>query len=58
MACGGASGVADLARAATDDGCAAVAAGSLFVYRAKDQGVLINYPTAAQIAAEFEAETG
>lgn len=57
VACGGASNVADLTRAVTDSGCAAVAAGSLFVYRAKGQGVLINYPTAAQIATGFETET-
>lgn len=57
VSCGGASNVADLARAVTDAGCAAVAAGSLFVYRAKGQGVLINYPTTAKIDAAFEAAT-
>lgn len=56
VACGGAADVADLARAVTESGCAAVAAGSLFVYRAKGQGVLINYPTANQIAASFEID--
>lgn len=56
VACGGAQDAADLARAVTGTGCAAVAAGSLFVYRSKGQGVLINYPTSAQMAAGFETK--
>lgn len=53
VASGGARDLDDLARAVAETGCAAVAAGSLFVYRAKGQGVLINYPTSAQLAAGF-----
>lgn len=53
VASGGARDVADLARAVQDSDCAAVAAGSLFVYRAKGQGVLINYPSREQLAAGF-----
>lgn len=50
---GGARDVADLARAVRETRCAAVAAGSLFVYRAKGQGVLINYPSRDQLTASF-----
>ena len=54
VASGGARDVADLAKAVRKTNCAAVAAGSLFVYRAKGQGVLINYPSRDQLAAEFD----
>lgn len=56
VACGGARDLHDLARAVTDASCAAVAAGSLFVYRAKGQGVLINYPAPSQLANAFAKE--
>ncbi|WP_165759899.1 HisA/HisF-related TIM barrel protein [Falsiruegeria litorea] len=52
VACGGA-GAPEHFRAATDAGCAAVAAGSMFIYRAKGQGVLINYPSKVQLDAYF-----
>lgn len=54
IACGGARDVPDLVRAITKANCAAVAAGSLFVYRAKGQGVLINYPSPTQLADGFK----
>lgn len=54
VACGGARDVADLAMAVMGTNCAAVAAGSLFVYRAQGQGVLINYPSRDQLAAGFD----
>ncbi|MDP2738108.1 MAG: HisA/HisF-related TIM barrel protein [Pseudorhodobacter sp.] len=54
VACGGARDVPDLARAVNEAKCAAVAAGSLFVFRAKGQGVLINYPSPTLLAEAFE----
>lgn len=51
VACGGAHDIADLVSAVADAQCAAVAAGSLFVFRAKGQGVLINYPSSTQLSA-------
>lgn len=57
VAAGGACDVADLARAVNQSNCAAVAAGSLFVYRAKGQGVLINYPTRGQLDDGFGSTT-
>lgn len=43
IACGGASGIDDLA-AAVKEGASAVAAGSLFVFMGPHRAVLINYP--------------
>lgn len=53
VACGGARGLEDFRRAIVEGGCAAVAAGSLFVYQAKDRGVLINYPTQDRLQREL-----
>jgi cyclase len=53
VACGGAACVDDFRRAIVEAGCAAVAAGSLFVYQAKDRGVLINYPTPEKLHTEL-----
>jgi cyclase len=53
VACGGASGPADFARAVTEAGCAAVAAGSLFVYQSRGKGVLINYPEPDRLMSHF-----
>ncbi|HMO76130.1 MAG TPA: HisA/HisF-related TIM barrel protein [Sphingopyxis sp.] len=44
VACGGASGLDDFLPAIQNGGASAVAASSLFVYRASGQGVLISYP--------------
>ena len=44
IALGGASSYDDLERAILESKMSAAAAGSLFVYKAKGQGVLINYP--------------
>jgi len=44
IACGGASGVEDFARAVKEGGASAVAAGSLFVFMGPHRAVLINYP--------------
>jgi cyclase len=52
VACGGAGQLAHLA-AAVRAGAAAAAAGSLFVYSGARQAVLINYPSAAELAALF-----
>lgn len=43
IACGGAGERTDL-RLALDAGASAVAAGSLFVYRGRERGVLVNFP--------------
>jgi len=48
IACGGASGLADLKKA-FESGASAVAAGSLFVFYGKNKAVLINYPSDAEI---------
>jgi imidazole glycerol-phosphate synthase subunit HisF len=47
IALGGASDYADMERAIVESNASAAAAGSLFVYRGKGQGVLINYPERA-----------
>ena len=50
IANGGAGSIDDFELAVTRGGCSAVAAGSLFVFAAKGQGVLITYPS------EFELQ--
>lgn len=45
VACGGAGSLEDFRRAVVEGGCAAVAAGSMFIYQAKGRGVLISYPS-------------
>lgn len=44
IACGGARNMVDL-RLAIENGASAVSAGSLFVYRGVQKGILINYPS-------------
>jgi cyclase len=51
IACGGASGRDDLARPIRGAGAAAVAAGSLFVFRGPGRGVLVNFPERALLEA-------
>jgi imidazole glycerol-phosphate synthase subunit HisF len=46
VACGGAAQYSDFA-AAVGVGCAAIAAGSIFVYQGRERGVLITYPKSA-----------
>ena len=48
IACGGASKLDDFA-AALKAGADAVAAGSLFVFKGRQRGVLINYPSQEQL---------
>lgn len=48
IACGGAGKRQDLA-AAVEAGASAAAAGSIFVYQGPERGVLINFPTRAQL---------
>lgn len=45
IACGGARNIDDFRAAINEAGCSAVAAGSIFVYSGRNQGVLINYPS-------------
>jgi cyclase len=49
IANGGAGSLNDFELAITRGGCSAVAAGSMFVFAAKGQGVLINYPSEAEL---------
>jgi cyclase len=49
IACGGAGSRSHLAEAIKVGGASAVAAGSIFVYRGPDRGVLINFPDRAQL---------
>lgn len=53
VAHGGASSVADFARAITESGCSAAAAGSLFVFSAKSGGVLITYPSEVDLQRQL-----
>jgi imidazole glycerol-phosphate synthase subunit HisF len=46
--CGGAGKLADIKKA-IDSGAHAAAAGSIFIYKSKAQGVLINYPTQEEL---------
>jgi imidazole glycerol-phosphate synthase subunit HisF len=55
IAHGGAGKRRHLATPVRDSGAAAVAAGSLFVFQGSRRGVLINYPTRAQITALLQA---
>ncbi len=50
IACGGAGSVEHLRQAVQDAGASAVAVGSLFVFHGKHRAVLINYPSAAELA--------
>jgi cyclase len=51
IALGGAASLSDMAEAYRMGGSSAVAAGSLFVYRDKNRGVLINYPEKSECRA-------
>ena len=50
VACGGAGSVAHM-QAAKEAGASAIAAGSMFVFHGKQNGVLINYPKEEQLSA-------
>lgn len=56
VACGGASALGDFLPAIQGGGASAVAASSLFVYRAQNQGVLISYPDEADLRDQFFAK--
>ena len=49
IVCGGAGKVEHFQKAIHQGGASAVAAGSMFLYRSKGQGVLINYPTSDEL---------
>ena len=49
VANGGASKIEDFANAAVTGGASAVSAGSFFVYKSKNKGVLINYPAQKEL---------
>lgn len=53
IANGGAGSLHDFAPAVTQGKCSAVAAGSMFVFAAKGEGVLITYPAEAELEAHF-----
>ncbi|MBL4708834.1 MAG: imidazole glycerol phosphate synthase subunit HisF, partial [Flavobacteriales bacterium] len=50
VACGGANGLESF-NVAIDSGASAVAAGSLFVYRGRTKGILINYPSKRELSS-------
>ena len=50
IACGGASSLADMARAIHEGRAASAAAGSLFVFQGKHRAVLITYPDEQEVA--------
>ncbi len=49
IACGGAGRLHDFKAAVAEGGASAVAAGSMVVYQAKNKGVLINFPSRADL---------
>lgn len=53
VACGGAGQMAHFRDAVVTAGCAAVAAGSLFIFQGRGRGVLINYPAQTRLQAEL-----
>jgi cyclase len=53
VACGGAGFITHFREVVSGSGCAAIAAGSLFVFQGKDRGVLISYPTQDRLHAEL-----
>jgi len=53
IAHGGAGSIADFAPAVLEGGASAVAAGSMFVFAAKDEGMLISYPGQDELKAGF-----
>jgi imidazole glycerol-phosphate synthase subunit HisF len=53
IANGGAGSIKDFEQAVARGGCSAVAAGSMFVFAAKGEGVLINYPSASELQEQF-----
>jgi cyclase len=56
VAHGGAGKRSELAAPVTLAGASAVAAGSLFVYQGPQRGVLINYPSRAQLGRMFQVD--
>lgn len=52
VANGGASEMSDF-KLAVENGASAVAAGSMFVYKSQNRGVLINYPSQKELKTEF-----
>jgi cyclase len=53
IAHGGAGTVDHFCQAIAEAGCSAVAAGSMFVFASKDEGVLINYPSAVELEQQL-----
>lgn len=58
IAHGGAGKIADFLSAVVEGGASAVAAGSMFVFAAKGEGMLISYPAQEDLAAQFWARLG
>lgn len=53
VANGGAAKIADFELAVKQGGCSAVAASSMFVFAAKDEGVLISYPSESELQEQL-----
>jgi cyclase len=56
VALGGASCLKDMKLVIKNGGASAAAAGSIFVFKSKERGVLINYPSKTEIANLFKNE--
>ncbi len=56
IALGGAGSVSDLGRAVLEAGASAVSAGSLFVYHGRRRGILITFPTQAELTEALGAD--
>lgn len=56
IACGGASGVSDFARAVDEGGASAVCAGAFFLFYGRRRTVLITYPSDQELANALGAE--
>lgn len=54
VALGGASCLKDLKKVIRDGGASAAAAGSIFVFKSKERGVLINYPSKSEFINLFK----
>lgn len=54
IACGGAGRVEDFGQAVKQAGASAVAAGSMVVYQGRARGVLINFPTQAELKSVLD----
>jgi len=53
VASGGAAGLEDMVRAVAESHCSAVAAGSMFLYKGPEKGILVQYPPEEKMQREL-----